>query len=136
MKHIKILKKADIVLIAAFLIFAAAFYFIFDLNPNHSDAVIIKVNGKIYDEVSLNEDKDVEIYLENGTHSNTVRIKDKKAFMLYADCPDGLCLRHKPVESNSSLNDMIVCMPNRVTVEIKGDKKNKNEYDIVIKNNY
>jgi len=117
------------------LIFAAAFYFIFDLNYNNGDIVVIKVNGKIYDEISLNEEKDVEIYLESGVHSNTVRIKDKKAFMIYADCPDGLCLQHKPVDSDININDMIICLPNRVTVEIKSDKKNKNEYDIVIKNN-
>ena len=118
------------------MIFAAAFYFIFDLNSKTGDTVIIKVNGQIYDEVSLNEEKDIEIYLDDGIHSNTVRIKDKKAFMLYANCPDGFCLKHRPLGSDANTNDMIVCLPNRVTVEIKNDNKNNNKYDIVIKNNY
>ena len=134
-KKIKILRKTDIILIAAFLIFAAAFYFIFNLNFNNSrlneNTVIIKLNGKIYAEVSLNEEKDIEIKLENGAHSNTVRIKDNKAFMLYANCPDGYCLRHKPLESKNNINEIIVCLPNRVTVEIKSDNKSK-DFDAVI----
>jgi len=99
--------------------------------------VIIKVNGKIYSEVSLNEDKDIEIYLGDGAHSNTVQIKDRQAYMIYANCPDGLCLQHKPIETQSSFRDIIVCLPNGVTVEIKSDKekeknKEKNKFDAVM----
>ena len=134
MDKIKILRKTDMILIAAFLIFAAAFYFIFDLNAKSGDTVMIKVNGKIYAEVSLNslnEEKDVEIYLDNGVHSNTVRIKDKKAFMIYAICPDKLCMKHKPLDSGGYINDMIICLPNRVTIEIKNNGKSQ-DFDAVI----
>ena len=127
----QILKKPDIVLIAAFLFLAAAFYFIFDLSPGGGGTVIIKRNGQIYAEVSLNEEIDVEIYSDGGTLSNTVRIHDKKAFMLYADCPDKRCVKHNPVDSQSYMN-MIVCLPNRVTVEIKSNDKSK-EFDVIIK---
>ena len=133
MNNIKILRKTDIVLIAGFLIFAVMFYFIFGSNSGNGEVVVIKVNGKIYEEVSLNEDKDVEIYLDNGTLANTVRIQDKKAFIIYADCPDKLCVKHKPIDSDSYISDMIVCLPNRLTVEIKSKEKSK-EFDIVIKN--
>ena len=124
------MRKTDIVLIAAFLLFAAMFYFIFDLNAQTGDTAVIKVNGKIYAEVSLNEEKDVEIYSDGGALSNTVRIKDGQAFMIYANCPDGRCMKHKPVGSDS-LNDMIVCLPNRVTVEIKSSTRLK-DFDAVI----
>lgn len=119
-KNIKILRKTDIILIAVFLIFAVLFYFIFDLNPKTGDTVVIKLNGKIYEEISLNENKDIEIYLDGGKLLNTVRIRDKKAFMIYASCPDKLCVKHKPIDSDSYgyINDMIVCLPNKVTVEI------------------
>ena len=98
------------------------FYFVFDLNPGNSDTAVIKVNGKIREEVSLNQDKDVEIYRDDGTLANIVRIKDKKAFIIYANCPDKRCTRQS--------NNFIVCLPNRVTVEIIG--KRKYEFDIVI----
>ena len=107
------------------------FYFIFDLNPRTGNTVVIKLNGKIYDEIFLNQDKDVDIYLDDRTLINTVRIQNKKAYMLYADCPDKLCVKHKPIDSESYINDMIVCLPNRVTVEIINNDKSK-EYDAVI----
>jgi len=126
----KILRKTDIFLISAFIIFAFAFYFIFDfaVDSVNSETVIIKVNGKIYAEVPLDEEKDVEIYFNNGILSNTVRIKDKSAVMIYADCPDGRCTKHKPIES---ANKLIVCLPNKVTVEISGIKPEK-LFDIII----
>ena len=125
----KILRKTDIFLISAFIIFASAFYFIFDFGSETVGAtVIIKVNGKIYAEVPLDEEKDVEIYFNNGILSNTVRIKDKSAVMIYADCPDGRCTKHKPIES---ANKLIVCLPNKVTVEISGIKPEK-LFDIII----
>ena len=88
----KILRKTDIVLITGFLIFAVMFYFIFNLNSQTGDTVVIKLNGKIYEEISLNQDKDVDVYLDDGTCLNTVRIHDKKAFIIYADCPENFCL--------------------------------------------
>ena len=129
----KILRKTDIALISAFLIFAAAFYFIFDFGSGsaNDETVIIKVNGKIYAQIPLDEEKDVGIYFNDGTLSNIVSIKDGKAVMIYSDCPDGRCTRHKPIESRG-LNGLIVCLPNKVTVEISGGEKSEKLYDIVI----
>jgi len=132
LNNIKILRKTDIVLIAVLLIFAVMFYFIFDLSPQTGNTVVIKLNGKIYEEISLSQDKDVEIYLDDGTLLNIIQIKNKKASVIYANCPDKLCVKHKPIDSESSVNDMIVCLPNRVTVEIKSNNKSK-EYDAVIR---
>ena len=107
------------------------FYFIFDLSSQTGDTVIIKVNGKIYAEVSLSENKEIEIYSDGKTLLNTVRIQDNKAFVIYANCPDKRCTHHKPLESKSNGYGMIVCLPNRVTVEIK-TYKSKNKFDAVI----
>jgi len=121
----KIIKIADIILIAAFLIFACAFYFIFDLSSNDSDMAVIKLNGIIYAEVSLpvREKKEIEIYFNDGTLSNIVRINDNTARMIYAVCPDKRCMRQDG-------SYFIVCLPNRVTVEITGG--GKHEFDVVI----
>ena len=121
MKAIKILRLADIILIAGFLIFASAFYFRVDLKPRDSEMAVIKVNGAVYEEAALNQDKDIEIYFADGTISNIVRIKDGVISMIYAACPDKRCM---------SQNYFIVCLPNRVTVEIAGKKSS--EFDIII----
>ena len=137
-QEIKILRKTDIVLIAAFLLFAGMFYFIFNLNSKTGDTAVIKLNGKVYAEVSLSENKDVEVCLDDGTLLNIVRIQDKKAFIIYAECPNKLCVKHKPIDSESYINNIIACLPNRVTVEIITDKKDKDKdkdkFDIIIGN--
>jgi hypothetical protein len=119
----KIIRIPDIILIALFLIFAGAFYFIIDLTPDggSSDTAVIRVNGEIYAEVGLTQIKNVEIYFADGTLSNIVRIKNGRAYMIYAACPDKRCLRQ---------DYFIVCLPNRVTVELTN--RRKSEFDIVI----
>jgi len=138
-EKIKILRKTDIVLIVAFLIFAVMFYFIFALGSNNGESIIIKLNGNIYEEVSLNENQDIDVYLNDGTLLNTIRIQDKKAYIIYSNCPDKLCVNHKPISCDSYINDIIVCLPNRVTVEIKNSAKEKNDkskirFDAIIGN--
>ena len=120
-KIIKPIKITDVVLIAALLAFAAAFYFIFDLPPGPGGAAVIKINGEVYAEASLDRDQDIEIYNSDGKLVNIVRIKDGKAAMVYAACPDKRCTRQT--------GHFIVCLPNRVTVETV---KNKKDFDIII----
>jgi len=108
-------------LIAALLAFAAAFYFILDLPPGPGGAAVIKIDGEVYAKADLNQDQNVEIYNGDGELVNIVRIKDGKAAIVYASCPDKRCMRQT--------GPFIVCLPNRVTVEIE---KNKNDFDIII----
>jgi len=132
-ENTKILRKTDIVLIAGFIIFAGLFYFLFSFNPAAGDTVVIKVNGHVYQELSLNmnNEKDIEVFSDNGILLNRIRIKDNQAFMIYASCPDKRCMRRKPIDSRGFLNNIIICLPNRVTVEIIGSDK-ITEFDIVI----
>ena len=124
----KILKKSDIVLIAGFLIFAAAFWFVFS-PAQGGDTVVIKSNGKIYEEVPLGQNKEIPIYSENGTLTNIVTIQNNEAFISYASCPGRLCAAHKPIGPGGGV---IVCLPNRVSVEIKQIKTQKQIFDAVI----
>ena len=116
-----------------FLIFAGLFYFILGLvGSNSGESIIIKLNGMIYEEVSLNENKDIEVRLDDGTLLNTIRIQDKKAYIVYSNCPNKVCTKHKPIDPDSYINDIIVCLPNRVTVEFKNKDKSKIKYDVII----
>ncbi|MCL2096385.1 MAG: NusG domain II-containing protein [Oscillospiraceae bacterium] len=131
MRDIKILRKPDIILTAAFLFFAFMFYFIFDLSfkSDISDNIIIKVNGVIYQEAPLSQDEDIEVYNGAGILLNTVRIKDGRVSVIYAVCPDKLCMRE------NYFNNLTVCLPNRLTIEIISGKNRRNNYgdfDIII----
>ncbi|MCL1793613.1 MAG: NusG domain II-containing protein [Oscillospiraceae bacterium] len=123
----KILKKSDVVLIAGFVAFAAAFWFIFS-PAQGGDTVVIKSNGKIYEEVPLGQNKEIPIYSKEGALTNIVTIQDKEAFVSYASCPGKLCMKHSPIDSGG----VIVCLPNRVSVEIKQSDNSKQIFDAVI----
>ena len=108
------------------------FYFIFSSGSNNGESIVIKLNGSVYKEVSLNVNQDIEVCLDDGTLLNTIRIQDKKAYIIYSNCPNKLCVKHKPIDPDSYINNIIVCLPNRVTVEIKNKDKSKIKYDVII----
>ena len=47
---------------------------------------------------------------------NTLVIENGKADMISADCPDKLCVKQHAISSNG---ETIVCLPNKVVVEIE-----------------
>ena len=49
---------------------------------------------------------------------NRLVIRDGKAFMETATCPDGICVSHRPI---SRVGESIVCLPHRVIVKVIGE---------------
>lgn len=72
--------------------------------------VTVQVDGEEYGRYKLSEDQVVEI-----GETNRLEIKDGKASMIYADCPDQICVKSAAIEK---AQEVIVCMPNRVVVEV------------------
>ncbi len=108
--------RNDILLIAALLLVAAIgglYLFVFRGNGN---TVTVTVDGKLYAEYALTQNITKDIYTgENGEHCNRLVIRDGKAFMETATCPDGICVAHRAVFRNG---ESIVCLPNRVVVTV------------------
>ncbi len=106
------MKKKDWILIIIVLCVAACAYFSHQLLRNTgAGEVVVKVNGKLTGTYSLNEDQEITI---NGG-SNVLEIKNGRADMVKADCPDQLCVHQRAV---SVSNENIICLPNKVIVEI------------------
>ena len=82
----------------------------------------MKVDGEIEAVYSLGEDKEIEI--NGGT--NTLVIRNGKADMTEADCPDKLCVKQRAISRNK---ESIICLPNKVVVE--ADSKENSEFDAV-----
>lgn len=117
------LKKNDkilIIVIAAIAIMGFLFYSI--IGQKNAGQVTIKVNGEIQGTYSLAQDREIEI--NNGT--NLLHIKDGKADMTDADCPDKLCVNQKAISKN---RENIICLPNKVVVEIESSEES--EFDAV-----
>ena len=91
-------------------------------NRDGADTVTVKVDGKVTGTYPLA--KDQKIRINGGT--NILTIKNGKAKMTDADCPDQLCVHQKAASKN---HESIICLPNKVVVEVDGSEES--EFDAV-----
>ncbi|MDE5964232.1 MAG: NusG domain II-containing protein [Eubacterium sp.] len=121
------MKKADFILIGSVAVIAAVLFLcLYVFNSGSGDFVQIEVDGAVTDTISLSQDTVREIKTDNGT--NTLVISDGSAVMTQADCPDGICSNHKPINKTG---ESIICLPHKVVVTVISDKSNDNEIDAV-----
>lgn len=121
------MKKADFILIGAVAVVVAILIFcLYVFNSGSGDFVQIEVDGVVTDTLPLSEDTVREIKTDNGT--NTLVISDGSAVMTQADCPDGICANHKPINKTG---ESIICLPHKVVVTVVNDKSNDNDIDAV-----
>lgn len=119
--------KADVILLfIIFFILVLAVTFSLLLKKEGA-SVVITVEGNVYRTVPLTENQEIEIK-KDGTVINILSIRDGKADMKSATCPDKLCVHQKPV---SKSGETIVCLPHEVVVEVKGNEKG--EFDSVVR---
>ena len=104
----------DVCLAVLLLTLSFTFLFVFEGEKTVGDSVRVRVDGELYGEFSLFENAS---YALNGG-SNVLVIDGGTAYMLYADCPDGVCIRSGKI---SYIGQRIVCLPNKIIVEIVGD---------------
>ena len=107
-------KKKDAVLILTVLLIAGAAFGVHEFaGGDGADTVTVKVDGKVTGTYPLA--KDQKIRINGGT--NILTIKNGKAKMTDADCPDQLCVHQKAASKN---HESIICLPNKVVVEVDG----------------
>ena len=108
--------KNDLIFIAAILAIVALAAVAMLLLRGEGSAVTVEVNKQIVGTYSLSEDRVVDIPTEGG-ELNRLVIRDGKAFMETASCPDGICVSHRPI---SRAGESIVCLPHKVVVTVVG----------------
>ncbi|MCD7763903.1 MAG: NusG domain II-containing protein [Lachnospiraceae bacterium] len=121
------MKKADFGLILAVVVFCAALLIGRRFFQTDGALVMVQVDGEIYGTYSLDTDQTVYI---NDT--NVLIISGGKAYMSEADCPEGLCILQGSISAGGT---MIVCLPNRVVVQVVDDDSGgsaEEGYDAVI----
>ena len=106
--------RNDIILILALLLVGLSVFLIITMTRDEGVAVRVTVDGETAGEYLLSEDGEYSI--NGGT--NILVISDGQAYIKKASCPDGLCVRQGRV---SRTGERIICLPNRVAVEVTGD---------------
>jgi len=120
------MKKNDIILIAVLLLISAAGFLLFNAFKTDGDIAVVLINGAESGRYPLSADTEVVIRTEKG--ENVLVIKDGKATVKYADCPDGICVSHRPV---SKAGETIVCLPHSLVIKIESQAKEQT-LDIII----
>lgn len=114
------MKKMDWIIIGFVLIFAGSVFLwnMYKDRASESDLLYVEVyfDGKIIDKINLLETKIITVETELG--QNVIEVKDGKAAMVEADCRDQICIKSGSIEK---VNRNIVCLPNRVHVQIVGN---------------
>lgn len=103
------MKKKEILLVGSLLTAALLLWAGMNLFKKPQNTIRITVDGKEYGIYSLSDNQTISI---NDT--NVCEIKDGKAKMISATCPDHLCLEQKPVDSSGG---SVICLPNKVVIE-------------------
>lgn len=116
------LKKGDYMILIVMFFLLVLLLLLITRNEQGS-RVCITVNGQTAT-YSLFADRKIPISNnENTTErtflaTNTVVIQNGQVYMESATCPDQVCVKHKSISKNG---EMIICLPNKVFVEIESD---------------
>ena len=104
----------DIILASAVLILAVVLIIAYRALTSDGTYAAVIIDGKESGAYLLSEDTEALIETKHGT--NLLVIKDGKAKVTEADCPDLVCVRHREI---SLVGESIVCLPHRLVIEIR-----------------
>ena len=105
------MKKWDIIFAVVVLVIAGTVaYGYFLMGKQDAGQITITVENKIYGTYLLSEEQEIQI---NDT--NYLVIRDGKADMIDANCPNKECVHQKSI---SKKGENIACLPNKVIVEV------------------
>lgn len=116
------MKRNDWILIGFICILAiGCFVGSFFIEKQEAGQVVVKVSGTLEGTYSLKKEQKIAI-----DDTNVFEIKGGEVKMISATCPDQHCVHQKAISKNG---ESIICLPNKVVVEIQGDEQS--EFDAI-----
>lgn len=95
-------------------------------HRSRGDYILVEYDGEEIDRISLDQDVEKEILLENGTCYNVIQVKEHRAYVTDANCPDELCVHQRGISRDG---ETIVCLPHRLVITVHGTEDM--EYDAI-----
>ena len=121
------LKKKDLALWLVLAGFGGVLALAVLIGSRGGARVTVRVDGEIYGTYSLLTDWEVRITGNDG-EENVLIIRDGSAWRESASCPDGLCMRMGKI---SRKGQSVICLPNRVSVEVTGKSTEEEDGDAI-----
>jgi len=123
------MKKLDYLLIIIYISISLVFGWYFSNGGAYigSDAIVLEIfsENNLYATYDLPVKEPVKLRIDSQYGYNIVVIEDNEASILESDCRDQVCVKEGTIDSPG---EMIVCLPNKLVVQIVG-KKNLAEVD-------
>ena len=121
------MKKGDYIVIS--LLLTLFIVLSVKINSSYIDTddkyVSVQVNGEEIKQITISEElKTYPIRTSFGL--NVLQIKNKKVKIIEASCPDKIDVKFGEIDK---VGQSIICMPNRLIIQIKSNKPN--ELDVV-----
>ena len=110
--------RNDLILIAGVTIVALAAFAALKLTQKTGAYAVVYQNGTETSRYSLSQD--ITVRIGDDETYNVLVIKDGEAQITEASCPNHLCIRQGKISADG---EMIICVPNKVVVEIEGGNK-------------
>ena len=122
MKKLNKQRRGDLLLLLGIFVLVAVLALGYGLTRREGAYVAVLQQGTELARFSLALVRQIPI-----GESNLLVIEGGKAKMLRANCPDQICVEHRPV---SKVGQTIVCLPNQIVVKVVAD--NQSGPDMVV----
>jgi hypothetical protein len=113
----RMFRKGDILLIIGCLVLALGALLMLRLQRQEGAQVSVYVDGEWVSSYPLGEDRTVLLTTPDGSSYNTLVIKNGRADIIDAGCPDKLCVN---MHSVAYAGETITCLPNKTVIKIEG----------------
>jgi|HigsolmetaAR204D_1030405.scaffolds.fasta_scaffold00032_9 hypothetical protein len=128
------MKRGDIWLIGSIVVAVSVLFIVWFQQDSAAGAYIgkkyarITVDRELFRTVELTEHEQL-IEIRTGRGYNLIQIRDGGVRMIEADCPDDLCVL---MGFKDRVGETIVCLPNRIIIEIVGEQEEEAVPDAVV----
>ena len=116
--------RNDIILALAVVIAAAGFWIFTELMKDDGAFAVVTVNGTVSARYPLDTDAEIRLESENGGY-NILVIKDGKADVTEASCPDHVCVDQRAV---GRTGEAITCLPNKTVITVEGPSESEVDF--------
>lgn len=108
-------RRNDLLLIGGILTAALVGLLLFLLLRVPGTTAVVLIDGKEVTRYPLDTPAQMTVQLDSL--SNKLVIRDGKAFITEANCPDQICVKHRGI---SHVGETIVCLPHKLVIRIEG----------------
>jgi hypothetical protein len=127
----KLIKKADIILIVSLLILSLVPEIIFVASGQDRDTsttyAVITIDGKSYKTIPLSDHSGTDTFtIRTDAGYNTIVVKDHTIGIIESDCPDKICIQEGFISKPGAT---VICLPHKVMIEVRGG--NNDDPDII-----